>query len=104
LPRQMFALRAGEDWNRAIHIMETKSTPQSGTLREDLEALKTIAGSDLHAARRMVTVTLIAATLMAVAIGALIAVLLSRSMATSVHRVLSCVQSVADGDLTGHEV
>lgn len=104
LPRKMFASRAGEDWNRALHIMETKSAPQGGAQRKDLEELKTIAGSDLHAARRMVTVTLIAATLMAVAIGALIAVLLSRSMANSIQQVLSCVQSVANGDLTGHEV
>ncbi len=104
LPRKMFASRGGDDWNRAIYLMENNTAPQGIALRKDLEELKANASSNLNYARRTVTATLIAATLMAVAIGSLIAVLLSRRLATSVQRVLAGVQSVAKGDLTGHEV
>ncbi len=108
LPTKMFASRGSSEWNRATFLMETKSAPLAALLRDTLEKLKENAESQmrlertvLDAASSTVTTTLIIATLLALMTGSGVAVALSRRMSTAIRQVLSRVQQVAAGDLTG---
>ncbi len=104
MPEKMFASRAGKDWNQANHLLDTQAAPKATAIRDALEELKSSAQSDLAAARSTVTITLVTATLLAIAIGGLIAFILSRRISSTLRGLLSRVQDVAAGDLTGEAV
>lgn len=104
LPPQIFASRAGDDWNLASHQLETQAAPQGAAIRDALEGLKASAKSDLNVAQVTLTTTLVTATSLAVAIGAIIALVLGHRMSSAISGLLSRVREVASGDLTGQAV
>jgi methyl-accepting chemotaxis protein len=108
VPAKIFAARENSEWNRATFLMESKSAPMAALVRDSLEDLKEKTESqmrqertNLDAASRTVTTTLVVATLLAIVTGSILAWLISRAMSVAVRRVLSEVQRVAGGDLSG---
>lgn len=108
LPKQMFDMRAGNDWNKANNLMVTKTVQETLDIRNALEALKDAASEraaqdrkNLEAASSAVVWTLIMATIAAIAIGSGVAIVLSRRLASAIQILLARVQAVATGDLTG---
>ncbi|MEO8493755.1 MAG: methyl-accepting chemotaxis protein, partial [Planctomycetota bacterium] len=104
LPPKMFASRSGEEWNQANYLLQSQAAPTGTAVRDAVEELKSSAKSDLNTARITLTTTLVVSTLLAIAIGAVIALVLSRRMSSAARGLLSRVQEVAAGDLTGQAV
>ena len=108
---QLFTARQAKDWNQAHYRMESLANPRQRAIRDALYALKKTAREravddrkDLDAATGTATWTLIVAPLVAILLGAVIAVLLSRNITKAVGRLLAAVRVVATGDLKGEAV
>lgn len=107
LPEKMFQARSAPDWNKASHLLETEAAPKAETIDTSLKALKTAAQesmkkdrSKLESASGVAITTLVTATLIAIALGVLVAFLLSRKLVRSIGEMVTGVEAVASGDLS----
>jgi methyl-accepting chemotaxis protein len=108
LAAKIFTLRQADDWNQAEYNMESLSAPSARSLKQQLAAvtdsvedLKTKRRAELDAAGRLVSISLLTATALGIAIGIVIAVLLSRKIVGMVRRLAGRANEIAEGDLTG---
>lgn len=93
---------------QANHLFATETMPRMVTIRATLERLtdaamhrKEARVAALFASSRELTFTLVLATLLAVGIGTLVAVLLSRQIIGTARKLAERAQQIASGDLTG---
>lgn len=99
------------DLSQAITIMETRSVPATREMQKSAESLRNVASQRLSAERtelennrEQAMATLITASLLAVVIGAGVAIVLSRGISSTVRELLDGVKTVARGDLTQQEL
>ena len=102
LPAKMFTLREGKEWNQANYKLETFAAPPAAVIRDAAQKLNDNANKrtaderkNLDAASRTLALTLLSATLMAVAIGAVMSVVLIRSIASTVRAATQMASNVA---------
>ncbi len=111
LPQQMFDIRGSEKWNMANYLLASEAAPladqaltildtlvksQSGLVDGDLEALQSGAAN--------IRAIAIAATLVALVIGILIARIITRKITGSFKEAIELSRQIADGDLSGRIV
>ena len=101
LPGKMFTLREGQEWNQANFKLETLAAPLAAVVRAAAQTLKDNANKrtaderqNLDAASRTLRMTLLATTLLAVAVGAGMSIVLILSIASTVRAVTQMVSSV----------
>ncbi len=108
LPTKMFELRSAKDWNLANAWLGTKAAPRARAIKTILtemgQSQDKLVKNDrekLAAAAKAMNFTLLAATLVAVAIGFLIAIVLTRAIVSAVTTLVTRAKDIASGDLTG---
>lgn len=102
LPAKMFTLREGKEWNQAHFKLETLAAPPAAVIRDAAQKLKDNANKrtaderkNLDAASRTLNLTLLVATLLAVAVGAGMSFVLIRSIAATVRAATEMASNVA---------
>jgi methyl-accepting chemotaxis protein len=108
LPAQMFALRAADDWNRARYLLDKQAVPQGRAITNAVTEVTESAVDRARAIReelladgRMVVWTLLVSAAVAIALGALIATMLSRRIAAMLRTLAGRAAQISTGDLTG---
>ena len=108
MPNQVRALRSSSDWNKAENILVTKAAPAAKSVKNELDQVILAVEQRQGAFRKrmeesgsMVTVTLFAATITAVLLATIVAVLLSRHLVTMVRALSGQAAAIASGDLRG---
>ncbi len=101
LPAKMFTLREGQEWNQANFKLETLAAPPAAVIRAAAQKLKDNANKrtaderqNLDAASRTLRMTLLATTLLAVAVGSGMSIVLILSIASTVRAATQMVSSV----------
>lgn len=110
-PAKMFASRASQEWNLANYWLGSKAAPKAKAIlgilrdmRESQEKLETIDRQLLKKQTAYVDINLIAGALIAIALGIIIAFLLSRNIVGALNAVVEKARSIASGDLTGENL
>lgn len=108
LSQKLFAVREGADWNKAQFIVAEEAIPRIAKIDALLRSITAGAEQrmdekrgELDAASRALVLTLLLATVFAVSIASLVAVLLSRQIISTSRRLADRVQQISCGDLTG---
>ena len=111
LPPKMFKLRAGKDWNLANYWLGTRAAPKAGAIMNILERMRNsqdnLAATDkeqLESEMTSMYTVMTVGTLIALALGAAIAIYISRMIAVPLREVMSRAQDIASGDLTGSDL
>ncbi|MBW3597060.1 MAG: HAMP domain-containing protein [Planctomycetes bacterium] len=106
--RQAAGEGAGQELQQAIDLWESEAAAQAQSIRQAVERLRSAAVTRMNAAREdveraadLVRWTLLISTLVAGAVAAVIAVVLSRGIVSSLQVLLTRVRSVAEGELRG---
>ncbi|MFQ5642684.1 MAG: methyl-accepting chemotaxis protein [Thiogranum sp.] len=108
LPKKMFELRSGKDWNLANYWLGTKAAPRAGAIMDILKDMRAsqekLAAMDQELldskAGSMETVMLLG-TLIALVIGVLVSIFISRMISVPLKQVVARARAIASGDLTG---
>ncbi len=106
-PEKMFALRAAKDWNKANHWLGTKAAPKAKRIMEILKEMRAsqdeLLAKDVELLKEDAAVMkfwLIAGTIMALILGAVISFFLSNAITGPLNKVVSRAKEIADGNLT----
>lgn len=104
----VLAARDAVDWHRSNYLFATETMPRAAIIRDTLERIaeaatqrKNAKVAELVSSSRALVFTLVFATALAVAIGTVVAVLLSRQIISTARRLADRAQQIAEGDLTG---
>lgn len=99
---------AEKDKAKTNELIETQSAPRAAQVRVAIEALKDAAArrmaeerTNIESASAIASTTLIGANFVAIGLAAIIAVALSRRISLALRELLTGVQNVAEGNLTG---
>jgi methyl-accepting chemotaxis protein len=102
------AMLSAEDAARAEQVWATEALPRGREIRSILERITNSADERRHADRgeldaagRRTMIALTGATLVSIAVGSLVALLLSRSIVTTVRALADRAKQIAEGDLRG---
>ncbi|HED16365.1 MAG TPA: methyl-accepting chemotaxis protein [Gammaproteobacteria bacterium] len=108
LPDKMFELRSGKDWNLANYWLGTKAAPRAGAIMRILKDMRAsqdnLAATDealLASEFTSMKTVMIIGTLIALGIGVLVSVFISRMITVPLKAVVARAKAVAGGDLTG---
>jgi len=108
LPVKMFELRAAADWNLANHWLGAKAAPKAAKIlqiisqmRESQDALATIDKQGLEDDISYMQIMMVISAIVALALGAGIAVFISRMIVTRLSVIVDRARRIAGGDLTG---
>ncbi|VAX01474.1 Methyl-accepting chemotaxis sensor/transducer protein [hydrothermal vent metagenome] len=111
LPDKMFELRAAKDWNQANYWLGTKAAPKAVAIMNILKQMRKsqdrLQANDvafLDSETKSMEITMIIGTLIALGIGIIIAIYISRMITIPLQSVMKRAQSIADGDLTGNDL
>lgn len=105
---EILTLREGADWHQSNFLFATKSMPLATAVRATLDEITEAAETrkdqrviELNTASRTLTSSLLLATTLAIGIGMLLAILMSRQISGAVRRLADRAQQISNGDLTG---
>lgn len=111
LVSRMFSLRRAQDWNKAVHLLNTEAMPRVDRIREAMRALEEIAQHRVIedtqvtiAARESLTLALAVTMGVAIVIAGVVAVLLSRQIVGAVQSLVERAREIADGNLAGEKI
>ncbi|NOX76018.1 MAG: methyl-accepting chemotaxis protein [Gammaproteobacteria bacterium] len=111
LPSKMFALRNGKDWNLANYWLGTKAAPKAAAIMDILDKMRAsqdkLATADrakLESETTQMKTTMIIGTLVALGLGIIIAIFISRMITVPLKEAVARAKAVAKGDLTGPEL
>ena len=109
-PEKMFILRAANDWNQANHWLGTKAAPKAKRIMEILTEMRAsqdelLAKDDelLKQDAAAMKFWMIAGTIIALIIGAVISIFLSNAITGPLTKVVNRAKLIADGNLTTPE-
>ncbi len=111
LPAKMFTLRTSKDWNLANYWLGTKAAPKAAAIMDILKEMRAsqdrLADQDEEALENEVLsmkIQMIIASLIALVIGVLVAIFLSRRISVPLAAVMQRAKAIAGGDLTTAEL
>ncbi len=111
LPTEMFRLREAADWNRANSLLGVKAAPRArniigilSEMKQSQDQLVAIDLAKLESAESVMQITMIAAAIISIVVGTIIALILSRRIVATVEKVVGRARAVAEGDLSGKEL
>jgi len=111
LPGKMFELRSGNDWNLANYWLASRAAPKAKAImslikkmRESQDTLSAIDQQNLEDDTKSMQITMIIGTLIALIMGAGVAVFISRIIVVRLNAVVERTQNIASGDLQGTEL
>ena len=108
LPEKMFALREAKDWNLANYWLVSKAAPKAGAIMKILtqmrESQNQLAAADkdkLETETKAMLNIMLIGTLLALVIGILVALYISRMITSRLNYVVDRAKAIAGKDLTG---
>ncbi|MBM7074340.1 MCP four helix bundle domain-containing protein [Shewanella sp. 202IG2-18] len=108
LPTKILDLRSADDWNKANYLLASEAAPRVAKIKSLLadikESQEKLVKNDLIRVKDVEVTTFWAqliSTLIAIAVSALIATLISKKISSGLNQILQRTQAVADGDLSG---
>ncbi|MCK4708286.1 MAG: methyl-accepting chemotaxis protein [Gammaproteobacteria bacterium] len=110
-PAKMFESRASKDWNLANYWLGSKAAPKAKAIlsilhemRESQEQLNVMDSELLEEQTHLVDLTLLIGTLIGIALGLVIAILLSRKIVGALRLVVERATDISGGDLSGGNI
>ncbi len=108
LPQKMFQSRSAKDWNLANYWLGTKAAPKAKAILKILKKMRNSQDKLALSEKKLLgenatsmEVTMISGTIIALAVGVFIALLLSRMITLPLKDVVERAKAIANGDLTG---
>jgi len=108
LPPLMFKQRGGKDWNTANYWLGTKAAPKAKMIMSILHDMRInqlkLEEADvelLESEKKLMEVTILIGTVIALFIAVIVALFLSRSIVLPLMLVVDRAKNISNGDLTG---